>query len=188
MSKSHSHHSPDPGENPSPAVPPPAAADTSALLAQLDAALADSAKYKDQVLRSMADLDNFRRRAARDKEDTRRAAAAALLEDLLPALDNLRLGLQSAMQAHTEAQAVIDGIKLIADQLRSVLANHGLKEIDPIGQPFDAKFHESVAQQPSATVPADYVLQVLRPGYLLNDRLLRAASVVVSSGPAKAWN
>ena len=76
MSKSHHSHSADADENPAPqAVPPP---DTGTLLAQLDAALAEAAKYKDQVLRSMADLDNFRRRAARDKEDTRRSAAAAL--------------------------------------------------------------------------------------------------------------
>jgi molecular chaperone GrpE len=181
MSKSHHTHSADAGESPAPqAVPPP---DTGTLLAQLDAALADAAKYKDQCLRSMADLDNFRRRAARDKEDTRRAAAAALLEDLLPALDNLRLGLQSAMQAHPEAKAVIDGIKLVADQLRGVLAQHGLKEIEPLGEAFDAKFHEAVAQQPSERVPEGHVLQVLRPGYLLNDRLLRAASVILSSGP-----
>jgi molecular chaperone GrpE len=78
---------------------------------------------------------------------------------------------------------VIDGIKLVADQLRSVLAQHGLQEIDPTGQPFDPKFHESVAQQPSAQIAEGRVLQVLRSGYLLNDRLLRAASVVVSSGP-----
>ena len=89
------------------------------------------------------------------------------------------------MQAHPEAKAVIDGIKLIADQLRGVLRQHGLKEIEPLGEPFDAKFHESVAQQASASVPEGQVLQVLRPGYLLNDRLLRAASVVLSSGPEK---
>ncbi len=164
------------------ATPP---ADATALLAQLDAAQAETAKFKDHYVRAMADLDNFRRRAAREKEDTRRTAAAALLEDLLPALDNLRLGLQASLQAHPEAKAVIDGIKLISDQLRGVLAQHGLKEIDPTGQPFDAKFHESVAQQPSAEVADGHVLQVLRPGYLLNDRLLRAASVVVSSGPGK---
>jgi len=176
-----------PPEPPSPDAQPEATppVDAAALLAQLDATQAEAVKYKDMYVRSLADLDNFRRRAARDKEDTRRAAAAALLEDLLPALDNLRLGLQASLQAHPEASAVIDGIKLISDQLRSVLAQHGLKEIDPVGQPFDAKFHESVAQQPSTEVADGHVLQVLRPGYLLNDRLLRAASVVVSSGPAK---
>jgi len=176
-----------PPEPPSPDAQPEATppVDAAALLAQLDAAQAEAAKFKDMYVRSLADLDNFRRRAARDKEDTRRAAAAALLEDLLPALDNLRLGLQASLQAHPEASAVIDGIKLISDQLRRVLAQHGLKEIDPTGQPFDAKFHESVAQQPSKEVTDGNVLQVLRPGYLLNDRLLRAASVVVSSGPAK---
>jgi molecular chaperone GrpE len=168
----------------SPPEPPESseAAPDAALLAQLDAAQADAAKFKDHYLRVMADLDNFRRRAAREKEDLRHYATSSLLEDLLPALDNLRLGLQSAIQAHPEAKAVIDGIKLVADQLRGVLVQHGLKEIDPLGQPFDAKFHESVAQQASAEAPAGQVLRVLRPGYMLHDRLLRAASVVVSAG------
>jgi len=186
MSKAHDKHShpaPNSGDKDatSSAGAPPSA-DTEALQGQLEAALLETAKYKDQCLRSMADLDNFRRRAARDMEETRRTASAALLEDLLPALDNLRLGLQSAMQAHPEAKAVIDGIKLIADQLRSILTQHGLKEIDPLGQAFDAKFHEAVAEQPSDKIAEGHVLQVLRPGYVLNDRLLRAASVVVSAG------
>lgn len=179
MSKHSDPSDPMPPEQPQPEQPMDGAG---ALLAQLDAALAESAKYKEQTLRALADLDNFRRRAAREKEDLRLYATAGLLEDLLPALDNLRLGLQSAMQAHPEAKAVIDGIKLVADQLRGVLAQHGLKEVDPAGQVFDAKFHESVAEQPSAEIPEGNVLQVLRPGYVLNDRLLRAASVVVSSG------
>ncbi len=172
-----------PPEQPTSETPAPTPAPADAT--PLELALAEAAKFKDLYVRSLADLDNFRRRAARDKEDTRRTAAANLLEDLLPALDNMRLGLQSALQAHPEAKAVIDGIKLVSDQLRSVLTQHGLKEIAPMGQAFDPKFHESVAQQPSAEVAEGQVLQVLRPGYLLNDRLLRAASVVVSSGPAK---
>ena len=177
MSKAHDQQSPDAGENPS--------TDAATLQAQLDAAQAETAKYKENYLRSLADLDNFRRRSIRDKEDIRRMASAALMEDLLPALDTLRLGLQSALQAHPEAKAVIDGFTLANDKLRGVLEQHGLQEIDPTGQPFDAKFHESVAQQPSDEVPEGHVLQVFRPGYLLNERLLRAASVTVSSGPKK---
>jgi molecular chaperone GrpE len=177
MSKSHDQPAPDAaGEN-------AAATDATELQTQLDAARADATKFKEHYLRAMADLDNFRRRAIRDKEDVLRLATAALMEDLVPALDNLRLGLQSALQAHPEAKAVIDGFKLVSDQLRTVLAEHGLQEIDPVGQPFDAKFHEAVAQQPSNEVPEGHVLQLLRPGYLLNERLLRAATVTVSSGP-----
>jgi len=180
MSKSHDQTSPaDAGDN----LPP--ASDMTALQAQLDAAQAETTKFKENYLRAMADLDNFRRRAIRDKEDVLRLATAALMEDLLPALDTLHLGLQSALAAHPEAKAVIDGFSLADDKLRGVLAEHGLQEIDPVGQPFDAKFHESVAQQPSDEVPEGHVLQVLRPGYLLNDRLLRAATVTVSAGPKK---
>jgi molecular chaperone GrpE len=177
MSKSHDQPAPeDTGEI-------PASTDATTLQAQLEAAQADAAKFKEHYLRAMADLDNFRRRSIRDKEDVLRLATAAVMQDLVPVLDNLRLGLQSALQAHPEAKAVIDGFKLVSDQLRSVLAEHGLQEIDPLGQPFDAKFHEAVAQQPNNEVAEGHVLQVLRPGYLLNERLLRAATVTVSSGP-----
>jgi molecular chaperone GrpE len=161
----------------------PVSTDATELQAQLDAARVEAVKFKEHYLRAMADLDNFRRRSIRDKEDVLRLATAALMEDLVPVLDNLRLGLQSALQAHPEAKAVIDGFKLVSDQLRSVLAEHGLQEIDPVGQRFDAKFHEAVAQQASPDAPEGQVLQVLRPGYLLNERLLRAATVTVSSGP-----
>jgi molecular chaperone GrpE len=171
-------------------TPPPTPGDASAappsadasLLAQLEAAQAEAAKFKDQYVRSLADMDNLRRRLTREKDDLRRAATAGLLEDLAPVLDNLRLGLQSALQAHPEAKAVIDGFQLVAGQLRAALAQHGVKEIDPLGQPFDPKFHESVSQLPSEAVPEGHVLQVLRPGYMLNDRLVRAATVVVSAG------
>ncbi len=179
MSKTPDQPSPDaPGEN-------SAVTDVAVLQEQLDAAQTEAAKFKEHYLRAMADLDNFRRRAIRDKEDVLRLATAALMEDLVPVLDNLRLGLQSALQAHPEAKAVIDGFTLVSDQLRGVLAEHGLQEIDPVGQSFDAKFHEAVAQQPSDKVAEGHVLQVLRPGYLLNERLLRAATVTVSSGPAR---
>jgi molecular chaperone GrpE len=166
--------------------PPPgdaqSAENENALLAQLEAAQAEASKFKDHYMRTMADLDNFRRRAAREKDELRRLATAGLIEDLAPVLDNLSLGLQSALQAHPEAKAVIDGFQLVAGQLRSVLTQYGLKEINPVGEAFNPQLHESVSQQPSAEVPEGHVLQVLRPGYLLHDRLIRAATVVVSAG------
>ena len=82
--------------------------------------------------------------------------------------------------------ALTGGVELVLTQLKAALANHGLKEINPAGQPFDAHQHEALSQQPSAEAPEGTVLTVIRTGYALNGRLLRPASVVVSSGPAKA--
>src|SRR6185312_4132343 len=108
-----------------------------------------------------------------------------VLEDLLPVMDNLLLGLTAAKQPGADAKALANGVELVFNQLKSALANHGLKEISPLGQPFDANQHESLSAQPSATVPEGSVVTVVRTGYSLNGRLLRPAAVVVSSGPAK---
>jgi molecular chaperone GrpE len=107
------------------------------------------------------------------------------MEDLLPILDNLSLGLSAARQ-QTDVKAVADGIGLVLDQLKATLGRHGLKEVNPEGQAFDHNLHECISHLPSNDVPAETVSQVVRRGYTLNGRLVRPASVVVSSGPAKA--
>jgi molecular chaperone GrpE len=162
-----------------PEAPPPD------LAAQLAAAQQEAATSRDQYLRAVADLENFRRRTVREKEELRQFAAARVLEDLLTVLDSLALGLTAAKQPGADAKTLIGGIEMVLNQLKSTLTNHGLKEINPAGQPFDANQHESISAQPSATVPEGNVLSVVRIGFSLNGRLLRPASVVVSSGPAK---
>lgn len=160
------------------------AAPEAGLMAELEKAQAEAAEAKDKLLRTVADMDNLRRRFAREKEDIRRLAASALIEDLLPALDNLDIGLTSAAK-HPEAAVVTKGFEFVAVQFGQVLQSHGLERLEPAaGVPFDHNLHEAVSQEASADIADHHVIRVMRPGYRLNDRLLRPASVVVSSGPA----
>jgi len=146
------------------------------------AAKAEAAAIHDRYLRAVADHENFRKRVAREKDELRQYAASRVLEDLLPVLDNLGLGLAAAEQPNASVKSLREGVAMVQTQLKSALEQHGLKEINPAGQPFDAHQHEALSQAPSAEVAEGDVLQVIRVGYSLNGRLLRAASVVVSSG------
>ncbi|ACB74953.1 nucleotide exchange factor GrpE [Opitutus terrae] len=161
------------------ATPPTPAADA------LAAAKKEAADNYDRYLRAVADLENFRRRTTREKDDLRQFAAARVLEDLLPVMDNLSLALKAAKHPGADAASVASGVEMVLTQLKTGLANHGLKEVDPAGQLFDANFHEAVSAQPSQDVPEGHVQTVVRTGYVLNGRLLRPATVVVSSGAPK---
>src|SRR5690349_10480947 len=161
-----------------------AAASAPKLEEQLAAAKLEAAANYDRYTRAVADLENFRKRTLREKEELRQFAASGLMEDVIPILDNLSLGLAAAKQ-QTEVKGIVDGVGLVLEQFKSILARHGLKEIDPAGQRFDPNFHECISHQPSSEVGEEHVMQVVRPGYTLNGRLLRPASVIVSSGPAK---
>ncbi|MSU23588.1 MAG: nucleotide exchange factor GrpE [Opitutus sp.] len=165
---------------------PPSVPESPDLTAQLATAKQAAAASYDKFMRAAADLENFRRRTVREKEELRLYAASRVLEDLLPVLDNLALGLAAAKQPGADAPALASGIDLVLAQCKAAFASHGLKEISPAGQPFDANLHEALSAQPSAAVPEGSVVTVVRTGYALNGRLLRPASVVVSSGPAKA--
>jgi molecular chaperone GrpE len=168
------------------AAPEPAFAPASAEAKgdELAAARKEAAEARDRHLRAVADLENFRRRTVREKEELRLYAASRVLEDLLPVLDSLSLGLEASRQPNAELKTLVGGVEIAAQQLKAALANHGLAEINPAGQPFDPHRHEALSHQPSDTVPAEHVLAVVRTGFMLHNRLLRPASVIVSSGPA----
>lgn len=157
------------------------------IAAELEAAKGEAASNYDRYTRAVADLENFRKRTLRDKEELRQFAAASLIEDVIPIMDNLSLGLAAARQ-QSEGSAIVEGMAMVLDQFKTALAKHGLTEIDPAGQPFDPNRHECISQLPSEEVAAESVLQVVRRGYSLNGRLIRPASVVVSGGPAKPAN
>ena len=173
--------------NPAPATaaaePAPAPA-APGLEEQLATAKKEAAANYDRYMRAVADLENYRKRTIREKDELRQFAAANVMEDLIPIIDNLGLGLAAAKQ-QTDVKAVADGINLVLEQFKGTLTKHGLKEIDPQGQAFDPNLHDCISHQPSAEVAEEQVSQVVRLGYSLNGRLLRPASVVVSSGPAK---
>jgi molecular chaperone GrpE len=175
-----------PPAQPSAGAGRPPAPEPGSLAEQLAAARKEAADNHDRYLRSAADLENFRRRTVREKDELRLFAASRLLEDLLPALDNLALGAEAARQPKADVKALGNGVELVQQQLRAALAGHGLKEINPLGQAFDPHQHEAISHMPSADVKAEHVLKVVRTGYVLNGRLLRPASVVVSSGKPAA--
>ncbi len=150
----------------------------------LAAAKKEVAANYDRYMRAVADLENFRKRTIREKDELRQYAAANVVEDIIPILDNLSLGLAAAKQ-QTDVKAIVDGVGHVLEQFKSTLGKHGLKEINPHGQPFDPNQHDCISHQPSPDVPEEKVSQVVRLGYALNGRLLRPASVVVSSGPTK---
>jgi molecular chaperone GrpE len=154
--------------------------DAAALIA---AAKKEAADNYDRFMRTAADLENLRKRTLREKEELRLFSAARVLEDLLPVVDNLALGLAAAKQSNADLKTLTGGVDMVLTQLKSALGNHGLKEINPVGQPFDPHQHEAISHASSPEVQPEHVLTVVRTGYALNGRLLRPASVVVSTGP-----
>jgi molecular chaperone GrpE len=148
---------------------------------QLASLKAELNKYKDIALRSVADLDNYRKRMAREKDDAIRYANANFLERLIPILDNFELGIQAA-KAGGNQSAVQDGMMMVFKQLQDFLASCGVETVDATGQHFDPNVHEAIAQEQSAEVAEGYVIRQLRKGYRLKDRLIRPANVVVSKG------
>jgi len=141
-------------------------------------ALADE-NYKN-YLRAVADLDTYRRRVIREKDDLRQYAVSGLLESILPIYDNMELGLQSAEQS-ADPNVVSEGIRMVLSQFQSVLGENGIEEIKPgKGDAYDHNLHEAVQTQPSDEVEAGAVLQLIRKGFSLNGRLIRPATVIVA--------
>jgi molecular chaperone GrpE len=143
---------------------------------------AELEKYKDAALRARAELDNYRKRVAREKEDAIRYANNSLLESLLPILDNFDLGLEAAKTA-SDASGIVQGLEMVRKQMEDFLREHGVEIVNAVGNPFDPNLHEAVAHEPSSDVADGAVVRQLRRGFKLKDRLIRPASVVVSKGP-----
>jgi len=141
----------------------------------------DLEKFRELALRSQADLDNYRKRVAREREDALRFANARLFEELLPVIDNFELGLGAAQNAK-DAQNIVVGFEMVSKQLQDFLRGQHVETVDAVGHAFNPNFHEAVAQEESAEVPEGTVIRQLRKGYKLRDRLLRPATVVVSKG------
>jgi molecular chaperone GrpE len=150
-------------------------------LAQLQS---DLGRFKDLALRSEADLQNFRKRAAREKEDAIKYANASFLERLIPVLDNFEMGLTAARAEKNSA--ILSGFEMVAKQFTDFLADSGVQSIEAEGRKFDPNLHEAVAQEASDTVADGVVIRQLRKGYKLKDRLIRPANVIVSKGKGAA--
>ncbi|MCX7713058.1 MAG: nucleotide exchange factor GrpE [Chthoniobacterales bacterium] len=148
---------------------------------QLETLKAELRKYYEIALRTQADFDNYRKRIAREREESIRYANAALLERLLPILDSFELGLQTARKT-PEAEPIAKGFELVERQLQDFLRECGVEPVDAVGKPFDPNLHEAVSQQHHDQIPPGHVIHQIRRGFKLHDRLLRPATVIVSCG------
>lgn len=141
------------------------------------------AAEKDRALRLQAELQNVRSRHSRELADERRYAALPLLRDLLPVVDNIDRAIEHAEQK-SDAQSLLEGFKLVRQQLATILEQHNLQPIAAHGEPFDPQVHQAILTQPSDEHPENHITMVTQQGYQLHDRVVRPSQVIVSSGPA----
>jgi molecular chaperone GrpE len=159
-------------------TPEPAEQDLEERVRQAEEQAQDS---RNAHLRAVADLENYRKRVAREVESARQFGAERLASGLLPVLDSLELGLANA--GRSDAATLAEGQRGTLKLLLKALEEAGIAEIDPVGQAFDTEQHEAMAMQPTAAQPPDTVVTVAQKGYALNGRLLRPARVIVARAP-----
>jgi molecular chaperone GrpE len=153
----------------------------SALKAQLAQTKAELEKFRDLALRSSADLDNYRKRMSKEREEAIKFANSSFLERLIPVLDNFEFGLQAA-RTTSNPVSILEGMTMVQKQFQDFLSSAGIEVIDATGQHFDPQLHEAISQEENEQVPEGIVIRQLRKGYKLRDRLIRPANVVVSKG------
>ena len=153
--------------------------------AQLQALAEERDAARDRFLRSQAELENYRKRVQREREEERRYAALPLLRDLLPGMDNLQRALDAAR--HTDdLAAMLQGVEMVALQFEEILKRHGAEPITAVGEPFDPNRHEALQQMPSADHPPMTIIDEIERGYRLHDRVIRPSKVIVSVAPPNA--
>ena len=144
-----------------------------------------SAENWDRLVRLNAEFDNYKKRAARDRQEAIKYANESVLESLIPTLDNFEMAMMAVESATVESiDSLKQGITMVHKQLRDAIKESGMEEIDASGQTFDPAWHEAVSQQETDEVPEGQVIQQLRKGYKLKERLVRAANVIVAKAPA----
>lgn len=141
---------------------------------------AELQEAKDRALRMQAELENYRKRAAREIQEERRYASLPLMRDLLPVLDNMDRAIEAAENTH-DAASLLEGVKMVAQELQNVLERHHCTRIEALNELFDPHLHEAVSQQPSDQHPEGTVLRVAQNGFRLHDRVVRPSQVVVST-------
>ncbi len=153
---------------------------------QFEALKAERDEYRDKFMRSLADSENSRKRAERDRREAEQYGSTRLARDLLPVYDNLKRALAAVTDEHrTGYDALIEGVDLTLRELTNVMTKHGVKPISPaVGDTFDPQLHQAMFEAPMPGTKAGQIIQVMTEGFLLHDRLLRPAQVGVSSGAA----
>jgi len=156
-------------------------------LQELEAKLAEAQEqakdHHDRMLRMAAELDNYKKRAARELDDMRKYATENIVRQLLTVVDNLERAIASASPDNQNDQSVVDGVALTLAEINKILEKHHVTPIEALGEPFDPAFHQAMCQEECSDKPANTVVQEFQKGYLIHDRLLRPAMVVVSKNP-----
>ncbi|MDB5601732.1 MAG: GrpE protein [Xanthobacteraceae bacterium] len=148
----------------------------------------EAAEFKDKLLRTLAEMENLRRRTEREVADARSYGVAGFARDILGVADNMRRALEAIppeLRASKDAQVLIEGVELTERELAKALEKNGVRKFDPQGAKFDPNIHQAMYEVPDPSVPAGFVAQVMQPGYMIGDRVLRPAFVGVSKGAAK---
>jgi molecular chaperone GrpE len=166
---------------------PAVAPSTPEQLEQLKERAAKADEHWDRLLRLTADFDNYKKRAARERQDAISYANESLLTKLLPIMDSFEMAIAAAntssKSSDSGAQSLQAGVVMVSNQLKSILADSGLEEIDATGKPFDPNLHEAVSQEATKAVAEGHVVRQIRKGYKFRNRLLRAAGVIVAKKP-----
>src|SRR5215471_11890848 len=178
-------------DSPETPVQPETAAPDAAGAADPTALAKEAAEFKDRLLRTLAEMENLRRRTERETRDARQYAIANFARDLLAVADNMQRALDTLSadfrdQADPVVKSHIEGVELTERELMKVMEKHGIKRFDPQGQKFDPNLHQAMFEVPDPSVPTGMVVQVMQPGYMIAERVLRPALVGVSKGGPKA--
>jgi molecular chaperone GrpE len=165
--------------------------DEGKVAALVEALSKESADYKDKLLRTLAEMENLRRRTEREIADTRLYAISAFARDVIAVADNMQramgaLDAELREKADSGTKALLDGVELTERELLKVLEKHGVKKFDPLGEKFDPNLHQAMYEIPDPSQPAGTVAQVVQPGYMIGERVLRPALVAVAKGGPKA--
>lgn len=153
--------------------------------ARLKAAEQKADEYYDRLLRTSAEFDNYKKRTTREMRDVVRYANEKLLKELLSVVDNLERAVTSAQQDNAEDDALLEGVRLTLNEIEKILERHNVQPVKALGEPFDPNFHQAMMQAESEDQPVNTVIQEMQKGYVLHDRLLRPAMVVVSKAKSE---
>jgi molecular chaperone GrpE len=154
--------------------------DDESLESQLESAQRTTKEYWDQMMRLRAEIENNRKRAERDIENAHKYATRGLLEDLLPIVDSMEMGLKAAAADNATLESIREGSGMTMNMLMQVLQKNGLQQIDPLGEKFDPEKHQAISMTEVQDAESNSVVEVMQKGFLLNDRVVRPAMVVVA--------
>lgn len=152
------------------------------LQADLDQAVSEAKAHQEQYLRTLADMENLRKRTQREKEELAKFANENILREVLPVIDNLERAVEHAEQAES-SEGLLEGVQMTLTQFSQVLTRFGVTPVDSVGQTFDPALHQAMGQLETDEYPANTVAQQMQKGYQLNERLLRPAMVMIAKAP-----